>query len=228
MKPVSPSAQETVTSSPSERTSVASPVPTTAGIPSSRAMIAAWQVRPPRLVTIAEARFMIGSQSGSVMSATRTSPVSKAAIWSIEVRIRTLPAPMRWPMARPSTSTRPVSFRRKRLRLPAVLAGLHGLRARLQDVQAAVDPVLAPFDVHRAAVVVLDGEGVAGELLDVVVREAEAVPQRSLDRNEVNGVADFAVARVGHLERLLAQPALEDGRPARLAAPACRRRTHPG
>ena len=37
-------------------------------------MIAAWQVRPPRLVTIAAARFMIGSQSGSVMSATSTSP----------------------------------------------------------------------------------------------------------------------------------------------------------
>ena len=32
--------------------SVASPQPTTAGMPSSRAMIAAWQVRPPRLVTI--------------------------------------------------------------------------------------------------------------------------------------------------------------------------------
>ncbi len=118
MTPVSPSAQETVTSSPSERASVASPVPTTAGIPSSRAMMAAWQVRPPRLVTMAEARFMIGSQSGSVMSATRTSPVLKAAIWSIAVRMRTLPAPMRWPMARPSTSTRPVPFRRKRLRLP--------------------------------------------------------------------------------------------------------------
>jgi hypothetical protein len=33
--------------------SVASPQPTTAGMPSSRAMIAAWQVRPPRLVTMA-------------------------------------------------------------------------------------------------------------------------------------------------------------------------------
>ena len=53
---------------------VASPQPTTAGMPSSRAMIAAWQVRPPRLVTIAAARFMTGSQSGSVMSATSTSP----------------------------------------------------------------------------------------------------------------------------------------------------------
>ena len=50
------------------------PVPTTAGTPSSRAMIAAWQVRPPRLVTMAAARFITGSQSGSVMSATSTSP----------------------------------------------------------------------------------------------------------------------------------------------------------
>ena len=31
------------------------PQPTTAGTPISRAMIAAWQVRPPRLVTIAAA-----------------------------------------------------------------------------------------------------------------------------------------------------------------------------
>jgi hypothetical protein len=47
-------------------------------MPSSRAMIAAWQVRPPRLVTMAEARFMIGSQSGSVMSVTSTSPALHA------------------------------------------------------------------------------------------------------------------------------------------------------
>ncbi len=37
---------------PSAR-SVALPQPTTAGMPSSRAMMAAWQVRPPRLVTMA-------------------------------------------------------------------------------------------------------------------------------------------------------------------------------
>ena len=71
---MSPSAQDTVTGRPSASVRVACPVPTTAGMPSSRAMIAAWQVRPPRLVTIAAARFMIGSQSGSVMSATSTSP----------------------------------------------------------------------------------------------------------------------------------------------------------
>ena len=103
--PVSPSAHETVTSRPSSRSLVAFLVPTTAGMPSSRAMIAAWQVRPPRLVTIAEARFMIGSQSGSVMSATSTSPSLKSCISSEDPSTRTAPAPIFCPMARPSTST---------------------------------------------------------------------------------------------------------------------------
>ena len=49
-------------------------VPTTAGRPSSRLTMAAWQVRPPRLVTMAAAFFMVGSQSGSVLSVTSTSP----------------------------------------------------------------------------------------------------------------------------------------------------------
>ena len=65
---------------PSSSTVVASPQPTTAGMPSSRAMIAAWQVRPPRLVTIAAARFITGSQSGSVMSVTSTSPACTRSI----------------------------------------------------------------------------------------------------------------------------------------------------
>jgi hypothetical protein len=54
--------------------SVPSSVPIRQGMPSSREMIAAWQVLPPRLVTIAPARFMTGSQSGSVMSVISTSP----------------------------------------------------------------------------------------------------------------------------------------------------------
>ena len=61
--------------SPVWMTSVAFCAPTTAGIPSSRATIAACEVRPPRSVTMAEATFMIGSQSGSVISVTSTSPL---------------------------------------------------------------------------------------------------------------------------------------------------------
>ncbi len=77
-------------------------------------MIAAWQVRPPRLVTIALARFMIGSQSGSVMSATSTSPGENWLIWSADCSTRTGPAPIFCPIARPSTTTSPRWLSRNR------------------------------------------------------------------------------------------------------------------
>ncbi|MMZ71823.1 hypothetical protein D1872_354490 [compost metagenome] len=48
----------TVTTMPSLSVLVAFPVPTTAGIPSSLATIAAWAVRPPSSVTMALASFM--------------------------------------------------------------------------------------------------------------------------------------------------------------------------
>ena len=93
-KPDSPSAHETVTTSPSRSTSVAFTEPTIAGIPNSRAIIAAWQVRPPRLVTSALARFMTGSQLGSVMSATNTSPGCTKCISAGSSTIRTGPTPI--------------------------------------------------------------------------------------------------------------------------------------
>ena len=112
MRPSSPSAQDTVTDWPSLSRLVPSPVPTTAGMPSSRAMMAAWQVRPPRLVTMAEARFMTGSQLGSVMSVTSTSPGWTLSISETSATMRTGPEPIFWPMARPVMMTSPVAFRR--------------------------------------------------------------------------------------------------------------------
>ncbi|OQC05573.1 MAG: hypothetical protein BWX79_02264 [Alphaproteobacteria bacterium ADurb.Bin100] len=112
MKPVSPSAQLTVTSVSSFNSSVALPQPTTAGMPSSREMMAAWQVRPPRLVTMALARFMTGSQLGSVMSVTSTSPGCTLSISDRLCTRRTGPVPIFCPIARPSASTvpRPLSL----------------------------------------------------------------------------------------------------------------------
>ena len=68
-------------------------------------MIAAWQVRPPRLVTIAAARFITGSQSGSVMSVTSTSPARTRSISAAERTMRTGPCPIFCPIARPLAST---------------------------------------------------------------------------------------------------------------------------
>ncbi len=75
-------------------------------------MIAAWQVRPPRLVTIAAARFITGSQSGSVMSVTSTSPALTLSISAAERIRRTAPMPIFWPIARPLASTGAVPFNR--------------------------------------------------------------------------------------------------------------------
>ena len=68
-------------------------------------MIAAWQVRPPRLVTIAPAFFITGSQLGSVMSVTSTSPGWTRPISATLLTSRTGPVPIFCPMARPSAST---------------------------------------------------------------------------------------------------------------------------
>ncbi len=65
-------------------------------------MMAAWQVRPPRLVTMALARFMTGSQFGSVISVTSTSPGWTLSISLMLCTKRTGPVPIFWPIARPS------------------------------------------------------------------------------------------------------------------------------
>ncbi len=75
-------------------------------------MIAAWQVRPPRLVTMAPARFITGSQSGSVMSVTSTSPGCTLSISAADATSRTGPCPIFWPMARPLASTFDAAFSR--------------------------------------------------------------------------------------------------------------------
>src|SRR5690606_18581209 len=41
---------------------------------------------------------------------------------------------------------------------------LHGFRTRLQDIDLAGLAVLAPFDVHRTAIVLLDDQRLLGEL----------------------------------------------------------------
>jgi hypothetical protein len=56
---------------------------------------------------MAEARFITGSQLGSVMSVTSTSPSCTLADLRDVSITRTLPAPILEPMARPSASTSP-------------------------------------------------------------------------------------------------------------------------
>jgi hypothetical protein len=90
------------------------------------------------------------------------------------------------------------------LRLALRLA-LHGFRARLQDVELAVHAVLAPFDVHRASIVLLDDQGIASELLNIGIgqREAVALLRRDLDSlHQLAGLGLFLWRGEHHFDQL--------------------------
>jgi len=101
---------------------------------------------------------------------------------------------------------------------------LHGFGARLQDVELAVAAVAAPFDVHRAAVVLLDHQRVFGQLDGVGVAERIAV---ALLGRRVLGLHQLALCRTvarreHHALQLRAEPASDD----RLLACAQHRLVH--
>src|SRR3989338_6683182 len=97
--------------------SVALSVLTTQGMPSSREMMAAWQVFPPLLVMMAEAILIIGSQSGSVISVTRTFPSLKEPISWAERMTWTLPCPIFDPTLLPLARIFPCSNSRNSSRI---------------------------------------------------------------------------------------------------------------
>ena len=88
---------------------------------------------------------------------------------------------------------------------------LHGFRARLQDIELAVDAVPAPLDVHRPAVVGLDDHRVAGQLHDLGVVDREAVAQRFLDILGDRRAAGGLFGGEGHADHLRAEVAAHDG-----------------
>ena len=91
-----PAVPSTVTSCPVCSRVVASPVPTTAGMPYSRATREAWAARVPPSVTTAAARANSGVHAGAVAFATSTSPSRNAAKSSGPCTMRT------GPVARPA------------------------------------------------------------------------------------------------------------------------------
>ena len=92
-------------------------------------------------------------------------------------------------------------------------AALHGLRARLHEVELAVDAVLGPLDVHGPLVMALDGHRVFRQFRHVRIVDAEA-PLQILGHGF--GVHARALARpVDHAQQLRTQVAPQDRRPAR-------------
>src|SRR5690606_30944651 len=96
------------------------------------------------------------------------------------------------------------------LDLRGLAARLHRLRARLHDEELAGVAVLGPLDVHRAAVVLLDGQRLAGQLVHVLVIDREAVAQ--LFRRVLVAHALAGLVGIDHADLLGAQRATQDGR----------------
>ena len=88
----------------------------------------------------------------------------------------------------------------------------HRLWPRLQNVELAVGAILAPFDVHRAAIMLFDHQGVTGQLLHLVVSQRIAV---ALFRRHIDGLDQLAVLRLflgrckHHLQQLAPQIAAD-------------------
>ncbi|CAM5197085.1 hypothetical protein CDEN61S_01267 [Castellaniella denitrificans] len=90
------------------------------------------------------------------------------------------------------------------------LLRLDGFRAGLEDVELAVHPVAAPFDVHRALVVLFDDGRVAGQLDDLVVSQGIAVAFRCGNLDRAHGVAGDALFVEFHLDQLGADAPADD------------------
>ncbi len=77
-------------------------------------------------------------------------------------------------LADPAAARQHLGFFLQRVALHAAAdAALHGFRSRLQDVDLAGVAVLAPLDVHRAAVVLFDGQRLLRQFDDVFVGDAK-------------------------------------------------------
>ncbi|KAG0774949.1 hypothetical protein G6F22_013672 [Rhizopus arrhizus] len=103
---------------------------------------------------------------------------------------------------------------REALDLGRVAARLHRFRARLHDEQLAADTVLGPLDVHRAAVVLFDDQGLLGQFLHVLVADREGVAQ--FGRGVLDPDALAGDIRIHHADRLAAERAAQDRRLAGL------------
>ena len=96
------------------------------------------------------------------------------------------------------------------LDLNALLLRLHRFRTSLKDVDLAVGAVLAPFDVHRAAVVLLDDAGELREFDHVVVGDCELAAVFLRNINRTDRAARRSVGFKFHADQLRAERLADD------------------
>ena len=80
-----------------------------------------------------------------------------------------------------------------RLNFHGLLLALNGFRTSLKNVDLAVGAVLAPFDIHRATVVLLDDAGKFGEFDHVFVGNGETAAIFRIHIHGTNRAADGGI-----------------------------------
>jgi len=86
----------------------------------------------------------------------------------------------------------------------------HGFRPRLQDVQLAVLTILAPFNVHRSLIMLLDDHRIAGEFQNVGIVQREMVSFGFWHIDDLRAAPGLARFGENHLDQLAAHVAADD------------------
>ena len=101
-------------------------------------------------------------------------------------------------------------FESKALYRPAAPA-LHGLGTCLEDIQFAVVAILAPLDIHRTAVMILNGHGHSGEFDNVLIRNGEPEAVIFVHIDGVYRLARLGIVAVDHFDGLTTQVFAQNG-----------------
>ncbi len=91
------------------------------------------------------------------------------------------------------------------------LTGLNCFRARLKNIEFAVDAVFAPFDIHRASIMLFNDSCVLGKFNDFAVIQSKLLAFGFGNVNDFNGSSGGFICIEDHFN-LLASKYLTDNR----------------
>ena len=82
---------------------------------------------------------------------------------------------------------------------------LHRLGPRLQNVELAIGAVFAPFNIHRAGIVLLDFDCDPGEFRDFVISQGKPMAVTCIDVDGIYAIPGPRIVAVDHLDRFAAE-----------------------
>ena len=91
-------------------------------------------------------------------------------------------------------------------------AALNGFWTGLNDIELAVVAVFGPLDVHRTTVVLLDNDGLLGQIHHFFLGQTEAAALSQINVDSLDRTTGLGFVAVDHLDRFAAQIATQNRR----------------